>query len=60
MTHSGTPWHEDTPVVPVKLMSEDTGIEIDVAAHCVLIARLIASVNPVHLSISDMLSEDLF
>ena len=34
--HSGTPWHEDTPVVPTTLVSEDAGTEIDVTAHCVL------------------------
>jgi len=54
--HGSTPWHGDTPVVPSTLVSEDAGIEIDVAACCVLIA----SVNLIHLSVSDMLSEDHF
>lgn len=58
--HGGKPWHKDTPVVPTTLVSEDTGTEVDVVAHCVLTTHLIASVNPEHLSVSDMLSEDHF
>lgn len=51
---------EDTPAVPTKCVSEDAGIETDVAARCVLTTHLIASVHPAHPSSSDMLSDNHF